>query len=154
MLRCADEQELDLSFLEDGRPAGIEPPQLTGYSNRACRIDCVYFFRANNHPLHEYYLVWRVLKIGSSAKAALRLRGKGIDGVHAAVIHEAGEAFLVALEDGVRVARAVADGAGGGLDEMDLPPRKLLPLLPGTEIMIAESHLVVEAAEEAHFKAV
>ncbi len=154
MLRSADEQELDLSFLEDGRPAGIEPPQLTGYSNRACRIDCVYFFRANNHPLHEYYLVWRVLRIGSSAKAALRLRGKGIDGVHAAIIHEAGEAFLVALEDGVRVARAVAEGAAGGLGEMDLPPRKLLPLLPGTEIMIAESHLVVQAAEEAHFKGV
>ncbi|HVR74365.1 MAG TPA: serine/threonine-protein kinase [Planctomycetota bacterium] len=169
--RSADGPNLDLSFLEEGRPFEVEPPRLTGYSNDACGLDCVSFHRVRNAPLHEYHVVYRILRIGSSAQAHLKLRGAGVEAVHAAVILEAGEAFLLALAPRVRVACGARlaveadggcgkDGAGAtdsGCDApviVDLLPRRLLPLTPGVEIMLGDERLLVEAAAERHFKSV
>jgi len=154
VLSAADGTELDLSFLADGRPPGLEPPVLTGYSNRSCRIDCVCLFRANNWPLHEYYLVYRMLKVGSSANAALRLRGKDVEATHAAILYEGGEAFLLSFGEGVTVLglASAARGAPGSRDAEDLPPGRLLPLVPGLEIIIGDNHLLVDSVTEAHFK--
>jgi hypothetical protein len=179
-LRASDAEEPDLSFLEDGRPPGLEPPLLTGYSNRGCAIDAVSFFRTNNWPLHEYYLVYRMLKIGSAASAALRLRGKSVEETHAVILFEGGESFLLAVEGSVAVSRGPGEskGAAGALPDgppdaskdasrrasadrstgassegtFELRPRTLLPLLPGMEIVIADNHLFVEAATDSHFK--
>ena len=150
-LRSRDEPELDLSFLEEGRPPGLEPPALTGYSNRVCQIDSVGFFRTNNWPLHEYYFVYRTLTLGSSANADLRLRGKGVEGTHAVVIYEGGEAFLMAMAGGVRFADPRAAAKEGG-DE--LPRRKLLPLRAGLEIFVGENHLLVDQVADSHFKTI
>ena len=155
-LRSSDVQDMDLSFLDHGRPPGLEPPQLTGYSNRACCIDSVSFFRTNNWPLHEYYLVYRLLKIGSSASVALRLRGQGVEEAHAAVVFEGGESFLLALEEGVQVVGCPGTKARPGdtaaRGSVELRPHLLLPLHAGMEIIIGDNHLFVEVATDSHYK--
>jgi serine/threonine protein kinase len=152
VLRNAEAPELDLSFLEEGRAPGIDPPRSTGYSNGACRIDCAYFFRANNTPLHEYYMVYRILKIGSSANSGLRLRGAGVAGTHAAILVEGGEVFLLALAAGVRVLGLESAEGGEDLGEVEVPLRKLVPLGSGIELVLGDAHLTVDAATETEFK--
>ena len=152
VLRNAEAPELNLSFLEESRPPGIDPPRVTGYSNGACRIDCAYFLRANNTPLHEYYLIYRILKLGSSSSSGLRLRGAGVEGTHAAIIVEGGEVFLLALEQGVRVLGLESTEGDRELGEVEVPVRKLVPLGPGVEVLLGDARLQVDAATETEFK--
>jgi serine/threonine protein kinase len=157
LLRGAEGPDFDLSFLAEGRPASLEPQALIGYSNRACQIDAVSFFRVNNWPLHEYYLIYRILKIGCSPHCPLRLRGKGVEGTHAAILSEGGEAFLLAFEEGVRIVGLKPEGAEKleeELEPVELPPWRLLPLGQGMEIILGENHLYLDAASDAHFKSV
>ena len=157
IVRGAEGPDLDLSFLEEGRPPGLEPQALIGYSNRACQIDAVSFFRVNNWPLHEYYLIYRFLRIGSSTQSGLRLRGKGLEGAHAAILSEGGEAFLLAFDEGVKVLGLEPEGIEkprDGLEPLELPPWRLLPLRQGLEILLGDNHLFLDAATEAHFKSV
>ncbi len=151
VLRATESAELDLKCLERGRPSGFEAPGEIGYSNKSCAIDSVSFLRVSNWPLHEYHLVWRALTIGSSANASVRIRGKGVEGVHAAVLLESGEAFLIAHAPGVRFGMGGAIH-GDGEPERVLPPRKLLPLVAGLEIMIGECRLRLDEAAEPLFK--
>jgi hypothetical protein len=147
-----EERRLDLGFLAEGRPAGAMAGALTGYSNPACRIDCVRLLRASNWPLHEYYIVYRVLPLGATPGAPLRLRQEGPDGMAAAVIHEGGEAFLLARGPGVRVVDAPAGSADATRVEAELRPGMIFPLLPGQEILLGENRFRVDAAAESDFK--
>jgi hypothetical protein len=148
--RESEELEYDLSVLATGRPEGRPTRRFSGYSNPACLIDCVRLRRARNWPLHEYFLVYRALRIGSSANAALELRGKGVEGMHAVILHEGGEAFLMPTAPGVRVSRP-APGGGGAVDE-DLAPLQLAPLEPGMEIRLGDQRLEVREATPALMK--
>jgi hypothetical protein len=147
------ERRLDLSFLAHGRPPGAATPVLTGYSNPACRIDCVRLLRASNWPIHEYYIVYRLLRLGVTPSAPLRLQHRGPEGMAAAIIQEAGEAFLLAQGPGVRVIDAPAGPPDATRVETELRPGVLFPLLPGQEILLGENRFRVDAATEPDFKA-
>jgi serine/threonine protein kinase len=147
------EPEFDLSFLAAGRPDASVPAG-SGYSNPACRIECARLLRASNWPLHEYYLVYKVLRLGNNLDAGLRLSDPHLEGTPAAIVHEAGEAFLLVLGEGVLVllpgaAAGAASPAGSGVE---VPPRTLVPLVPGIEIALGSDRFRVEAAAESHFK--
>jgi Protein kinase domain len=166
------EPEFDLSFLAAGRPE-LSAPANSGYSNPACRIECARLLRASNWPLHEYYLVYKALRLGRDADAGLQLDDPQLNGTPAAIVHEAGEAFLMALAVGVRVrltgqgpaAHDAVPGAGEGpageerpggeasaAGWEELPPRTLVPLVPGLEIALGSDRFLVEAAAESYFK--
>lgn len=152
-LKSSEAPELDFSFLERGRPPGLEPPSSTGYSNPACSIDAVSFFRINNWPLHEYHLVYRILRLGSSPAAQLRLRGPGVKEVHAAVVFEGGESFLVGMDGEAMVSWRREEGrASGETCQVELAPGTVVPLVPGLEIRLGEHRLFVGAASDEHFK--
>jgi hypothetical protein len=152
--RGEGERMLDLAFLAAGRPAGASAPALAGYSNPGCRIDCVRLLRASNWPLHEYYIVYRLLRLGPGPGAALRLRRGGPEGMGAAVIHEGGEAFLLAQGPGVRAIDAPPGPADATRVELEIRPGALFSLLPGQEVFIGENHFRVDAASESDFKAI
>ena len=146
-LRSSDEAVLDLEELSVGRPVDAVEPPAAGFSNPSCRVDCVRFLRPSNWPLHEYYLVPRRVTLGASVSASLRLTSRGVEGLHASILHEGGEAFFLALRDGVSFA-----GVAVGAAAVDLPRGTLLPFVPGLEIMVGDARLIVDAAQEADFK--
>ncbi|MEM7234121.1 MAG: serine/threonine-protein kinase, partial [Planctomycetota bacterium] len=160
MLRGSDGPDLGLSFLTDGRPEDAESSDRAGYSNDRCQIDYVHLRRASNWPLHEYYVVFRQLSVGSSANDALHVRGAGVEAQHALVLREGGEAFLLAQDGSVGVRSGVdfqaAEDAGfvisGGT--LVLPPNVLLPLTPGLELIIGDAVLEIDHAKDAYFKTV
>ncbi|MCZ6793658.1 MAG: FHA domain-containing serine/threonine-protein kinase [Planctomycetota bacterium] len=153
VLRSPDQPQLDLSFLADSRPPDVRPSEAIGYSTSACHVDHVHFRRASNWPLHEYFLVYRQLKLGSSANVGLRLRGAGVEGLHAVVIHEEGEVFLMPQEGKVFVRGPSASGASRSAP-VELAPHRLVPFRPGLELILGDVHLRVEAAAEEYFKTV
>ena len=75
-----------------------------------------------------------------------------MEGTHAAILVEGGEAFLLALEEGVRVLGFKSAERDKELGEVDVPLRKLVPLGPGIEIVLGDTHLRVDAATETEFK--
>jgi serine/threonine protein kinase len=154
VLRNLASGDRDLAFLAAGRPPGLRASAGAGYSNPACRIDCLHLQRASNWPLHEYFLVFRQVQVGSSANADLRLRCSGVEALHAAVIFEEGEAFLLAVGGSVLVRglNGVAGAAAYGAFEAS--PGTLVALRPGLEIVLGKAQLRVEAAEESLFKTV
>ena len=160
VLRSPEQPQLDLTFLAHSRPEDVQSPERVGYSNSVCRIDHVRFQRASNWPLHEYFLVYRQLKIGSSANAGLRLRGRGVEGLHAMVIYEEGEAFLLPLGGKVLVRGPSTHpssgerSGGSGNEAVELASHGLVPFRPGLELTIGETLLRVEDAEDAFFKTV
>ncbi len=125
---------------------------MNGYSNPSCLIDCIYFKRANNWPLHEYYMVCRILSIGSSAGASLRLHGDDVMSLHAAVIYEAGEAFLVPLKGEVSVTAPRSTAEAVDPRPVRLAPRELFPLVPGIEIAFGSTRVTVDAVTDSDFK--
>ncbi len=150
--RTAETSAWDLTFLADGRPPGVQAPLVNGYSNPSCLIDCIYFKRANNWPLHEYYMVCRTLSIGSSAGASLRLDGDGVMSLHAAVIYEAGEAFLVPIQGEVSVSGPRSTAEAVDPRPVRLAPQELLPLVPGIEISFGSTRVSVDAVTDTDFK--
>ncbi|MBN1441269.1 MAG: serine/threonine protein kinase [Planctomycetes bacterium] len=160
MLRSSDPPDLDLSFLGLSRPAGVQAPQASGFSNASCLIDHISFQRASNWPLHEYFIVLRLLKIGSSANAGLRLRSPGVESEHAAVIFDEGEAFILPL-GGKIIVRGDIDVFAAAPSQritdphgIELEPSCLLPLRPGLELVLGDAHLRVDAAADSLFKTV
>jgi hypothetical protein len=77
-----------------------------------------------------------------------------VEGTHAAIIYEGGEAFFLAYGEGVTILglASTAQGGTGSRDAEALPPGRLLPLVPGLEIIIGDNHLLVDSLTEAHFK--
>jgi serine/threonine protein kinase len=151
-LRSIEQPEPDLSCLAHSRPLEAGAAERIGYSNPDCLIDHVHFQRASNWPLHEYFLVYRQVKIGSSANAGMRLRTPGVEGIHAALIYEEGEAFLLPLA-GKTVVRGKLEETAG-VSELELTPDCVLPLRAGLEICMGEAHLWVDAALDSQFKTV
>lgn len=147
--RSAETSAWDLTFLAEGRPPDVQSPLVNGYSSPSCLVDCFYFKRANNWPLHEYYMVCRVLSIGSSASASLRLHGPDVQSLHAAVIYEGGEAFVVPIQGDVSVS-----GLDSAPDQQPvrLAPLELLPLVPGIELSFGSTQVSVDATSDADFK--
>jgi len=160
VLRDVESLDHDLGFLGPSRPSGACVSEKVGYSNPDCLVDHVHLQRASNWPLHEYFLVYRQLRIGSSANVGLRLRCPGVEAVHAVVIHDAGEAFLMALRDTVVVRGDFEEATVAELESADvaggyvLPPDLLLPLVPGIELILGDAHLWVDAVNDSYFKTV
>ncbi|HLU47859.1 MAG TPA: FHA domain-containing serine/threonine-protein kinase, partial [Planctomycetota bacterium] len=146
-LRGPAEPYWELDFLRADRPSAAMPRESVGYSSETCLIDHVRLARANNWPLHDYYLVWRQLEIGSSANAGLRLPGTGVEAVHASLIHDGGEIFLVALGGRVGVS-----GGPLGAVEIELHTHEIVPLRPGLVLRFGETVVVVDRAEKKYFK--
>jgi serine/threonine protein kinase len=148
--RASDQLPFDPATLARARPKDARSCARTGYSNPACRIDSVRLLRVDNCPLHEYHLVYRMVSIGTAAGAGIRLRDAGVAGIHAAIIQEEGEAFLLTLAENVRA--VVAGSERDGDNPCLLAPWDLLPLGPGTTISLGACELEVEAATEEDFK--
>jgi len=149
------EEIFDPSFLVPGRPAGAEASPLIGYSNPNCRVDSVRLRRAANWPLHEYHLVYRVVRIGAAAGEGIRLPGNGVAALHAAVLFEDGEAFLTAFEEGVRFSYRGGDGENAGVfAPRELAPHELLPMIPGLICTVGDCEVLVDGVDEADFKSV
>lgn len=144
-LRSRDRPELDLSVLDRGRPEDI-PAATVGYSEPDGLIDHVRVRRASNWPLHEYFFVYRQVEIGASANAGLRLRGSGVRSVHAVLLFEKGEAFILPLQGTI--------GIGWSRRTFEVEPSALVPLRPGLEVSFGEALLRVEEAVDSHFKTV
>jgi len=140
----------DLRLLDSGRPETYISPGI-GYSNPSCLIDCVSLKRANNWPLHEYYLVYRFLRIGSSANATLQFHGGGVRSLHAAIIQERGEVFLTPLGGPVRVLIPASRGIGSALQ---VGPGQLMPLTPGLRLFFGDALVAVKALDHSAFKKV
>jgi serine/threonine protein kinase len=140
----------DLGFLEAGRPQGLAACVRSGHSNASCGIDSVSLIRANNWPLHEYHLVFRVLRLGPAAGTPLRMRQSPAPDV--LVIHEAGEAFLLALGRGSRAAPPAASDETA--PEVELAENVLYPLAPGMRLSLGDNRFTVALADEADFKMV
>ena len=157
-LREKSENELDLSFLRHSRAPEVPRQAATGYSDRASLVDYVHFQRASNWLLHEYFCVFRQVKIGSSANVGVRLRCPGVEAAHACVIYEGGEAFLLPLGGQVVVRGDFDDGSLDDLEPADLPrgfvlpPELLLPLRPELEIILGDAHLWVDEVQDGQFK--
>src|SRR6185369_2947886 len=125
-LRRPDRRPLDLGALSAAR-GGARTGSL-GYSLNPV-IDHVHLRRANNYPSHEYFLVYRQLSLGSAVEAGLRLAGTGIEGEHALIIYEGGEAFVTSWDGEVRF----RSGDAGGKTPTEgtvLSPGFLYPLVP------------------------
>ena len=149
--RTATTSEWNLTAAEAGRPEGLSLPAFSGYSNPSAQIDSACLRRANNWPLHEYHFVYRLLRIGSSANAELRLYGAGISSFHAAIVSEVGEAFLTRLDGVVRV-DGLIDEAGEELPPRELAPCELLPLTPGLRLLIGDTAVWMDEATSEDFK--
>jgi hypothetical protein len=80
--------------------------------------------------------------------ASLRLTSRGVEGLHAAILHEGGRGFLPRIEGRASPSPASRWGAAA----VDLPRGTLLPFVPGLEIMVGDARLIVDAAQEADFK--
>lgn len=91
----------------------------------------------------------RILSIGSAASASLRLDGGDVMSLHAAVIYEAGEAFLVPIQGEVSVS-----GPRSAVEPRStrLAPHELLPLVPGIDISFGSTRLSVDAVTDMDFK--
>ena len=152
--------ELDLGFLAASRPTDVESPQASGYSNASCPFDYVHLQRVSNSPLHDYFIVYRQLSIGSSANAGLRIQGAGIEGRHVQVLFEGGEAFLRALARSVYVRGESLTEEVDSLGDLDyrgarqLPEDVLLPLVPGIEVFLGDRQILVSAASDSLYKTV
>jgi tRNA A-37 threonylcarbamoyl transferase component Bud32 len=150
-LRRADRAPLDLSFLARRRPAGAIAGLEIGYGQPNCAIDHVHLRRANNLSLHEYFLVYRQLLLGSAGDAGLHIEGGGVEGEHAVILFEGGESFIAPVEGGVKIGRA-GDLGGADREEIDLPAGSLYPLLPGIEIILGAVRIRVDEASPEWYK--
>jgi hypothetical protein len=154
-LRRADRPAMDLSGVLRGRPAGLGAPASIGYGQPACAIDFVRLFRASNYPLHEYLLVYRQLILGSAADAGLQIPGGDVEGEHAVIIFEGGEAFLAPAEGEVRVSPSGGrPGAGDPGEEVILPAGSLYPVTPGMEVILGSARIKVDAGAAEWYKKV
>jgi serine/threonine protein kinase len=155
-LRRSDRAELDLGFLQSGRPAGDPRPAVSGYSHPEVSIDHVHLERASNHPLHEYFLVFRQLPVGSAPDSGLRLLEEGIEEEHALIVFEGGEAFVAASEGEVRISRPSAAPVEGPTvrEEVSVPSGTLYPLVPGIEVLLGPARLRVDALDPESYKRV
>ena len=142
------EMRHDLGFLAEGRPEGGGEKARTGYSNPACGVDSVSLYRPENWPLHEYHIVCRALRIGAAAGCALRLARAPAPEM--LLIHEAGEAFLLPLAKGARVARPASGDDTAA--EAELSEGTLYPLSPGMRLTLGENRFHVTLATETDFK--
>ena len=153
-VRGGDVPALDLSAV---RREGVSEPHdssSTGYSDPMSRLDCVRLLRADNWPLHEYYLVERIVRIGSAATVPIRLRARGVRAVHAAILFEGGESFLLALSAKVAIRGLHSSGGQGSMCGLELEPHEMAPLVPGLTVAIGDTHWTVSAVEDDDFKRV
>jgi serine/threonine protein kinase len=164
-LPTPEEPSYDLRFLAAERPAALAGREFVGYSNPRTAIDWVHFSRADNCPEHDYFLVLRRLEVGSSVNCGLRLDAPGVDALHALILYDGGEAFLLAVNAQVLFREATAEAAYGvprlgdprlgdpkPSTERTLAPRELLPLRPGLDIEIGGVRILVSAADDGFFK--
>jgi len=155
-LRRRDRPDLDLTCIARGRPSGIPVPAGIGYEQGECAMDHVHLSRVDNYPLHEYFLVFRQVVLGSAADAGLQLSGEGIEGEHALLLFAGGEVFVTPLngEVRIRVAAGTASGMTPAGGRFILPAGSLYPLVPGLELILKSVRLRAEAAEMEWFKKV